>query len=162
MPRKRIIDPEFWLDEIIGKLDYKTMLLYIGLWNLADSEGIVENNEEKIKIQIFPYKRGAISKNLQKLIDLKRLELYEIDKKKYLWIKNFIKHQKIDYPTYKYPLSENIRQEIANIRRALATNREGRDELIEKRNSSSKKFIPGSGKLDYLGNILKDKKYGQP
>ena len=112
MARKRIIDPEFWLDEKIGKLDYKTMLLYIGLWNLADSNGIVENNEEKIKIQIFPYKKGGtIDKNLQKLVDLGKLHSYKVDKKRYFLIKNFKKYQKESHPTYKYPLPNKSKKE---------------------------------------------------
>ena len=104
MPRKRIIDPDFWVDEIIGKLDFKTMLLYIGLWNLADSEGIIEDSEEKIRVQLFPYKKHTkITKSIKALIDFGKLIPYEVDGKKYLLIKNFKKWQKESHPTYKYP-----------------------------------------------------------
>ena len=108
MARKRIIDPEFWVDEVIGKLDFKTMLVYIGLWNLADSEGIVENCEEKIKVQLFPYKKTSLKKSLEMLIELGKLIPYEVNKKKYLLIKNFKKWQKESHPSYKYPKPPNI------------------------------------------------------
>ena len=101
--RKRIIDPEFFLDEEISHIDYKTRLLYIGLWTLADSNGILEDNESKIRVQIFPYQRSNISKNLQTLIRLHKLVPYEVDKKKYLLVKNFKKWQKESHPTYTHP-----------------------------------------------------------
>ena len=108
--RKRLIDPNFWTNGIIGKLDYKTQLLYIGLWNLADSNGIVENDEDRIKVSIFPYKRSPISRNIQKLVELKKIIPYEVDKKKYLLIKNFKKWQKESHPTYSYPVPPNFQK----------------------------------------------------
>ena len=118
MARRRIIDPDFWIDDTIAKLDYKTMLLYIGLWNLADSNGVVENNEEKIRVQIFPYKKTSVVKSLETLVGLKKLIPYEVDKKKYFVIKNFKKWQKESHPAYKYPppptKEENLPQEQRN------------------------------------------------
>jgi len=55
MARIRTIKPQFWTDEKIGNLPMGARLLFIGLWNLADDEGIVLWNAAYIKGQLFPY-----------------------------------------------------------------------------------------------------------
>ena len=104
MARARIITPDFWLDEELAKTSERTRLIYIGLWNFADCNGIIENNTEKIRVQIFPYQKIDIKKNLDELIKLKKIIPYMIEKKDYFWIKNFRKYQKLKNPYYKYPI----------------------------------------------------------
>jgi len=152
MPRKRQLDPDFWKDGEISHLKDKIKLFYLGTWNFADDHGVIPNKPQELRVQIFPYNpQVKIEKYIEELINCGKendkngwgkLVSYEVDKKKYLWIKNFLKHQKIDYPTYKYPISESIQQEIASIQRDLATNRESRVEKNRVELPEYKKFNP--------------------
>ena len=146
MARKRQIDPLFWIDGDLSKISDKAKLLYIGLWNFADDNGVIPNNPYEIKGAIFPHSQVKIDKNIDELIKINKLIPYEVEGKQYLWIKNFIKHQKIDYPAYKYPLSESVRGELARIRRGLAKSRESRVELNRESKGLLNKFFPIRGR----------------
>ena len=111
MPRKRIIDPDFWIDEIVGKWDFKTMLVYIGLWTLADSNGILEDNTERTQKQLFPYKKTKIDKSMQILKESDKVCPYRAQGKNYLLIKNFKKWQKETHPSFKYPTPNSFKKE---------------------------------------------------
>ena len=54
MARKRMIDPQFWCDEKMMTLSHSARLLFIGLWNFCDDEGIHKNSDLKLKAEIFP------------------------------------------------------------------------------------------------------------
>jgi len=98
MPRKRMIDPEFWSDEEIGSWSFISRLCYIALWNFADDEGRFKANEALLKAQIFPYDDDIDFKAIK--IDLdKKVCWYEHDSLQYGYIRNFKKYQRIDRPT---------------------------------------------------------------
>lgn len=109
MPRKRIIDPEFWLNGEIAKISDKARLTYIGLWNFADDQGVIEFDPQKIRAQIFPYNpQIKMEKYLKELIDIKKLLPFEAESKKYLFIKNFQKYQtRLVHPSFRYPSYPN-------------------------------------------------------
>ena len=72
MARKRLIDPEFWLDEEISKISDRAKLLYIGMWNFADDSGVLEDIPEKIRVQVFPYDpKTEVKILLKELKDIK-------------------------------------------------------------------------------------------
>jgi len=98
MPRKRMIDPEFWSDEEIGNWSLGARLLYIGLWNFADDEGRFKADIRLLKSQIFPYDKRIIMTSLMQEIAIK-VQLYEHNGAHYGFIMNFKKHQRIDRPT---------------------------------------------------------------
>ena len=50
-----MIDPEFWSDEKTGSLSFSARLLFIGMWNYADDDGIIKARPEYLKSSIFPY-----------------------------------------------------------------------------------------------------------
>ena len=54
MARKRMIDPQFWCDEKMMVLSHSARLLFIGLWNFCDDQGIHKNSDLKLKAEIFP------------------------------------------------------------------------------------------------------------
>ena len=105
MARRRVIDPEFWLDEDLAKLTPYARLLYIGLWNICDDNyATFPDRPDWIKIQIFPYEEVDTHKLLDELSTSTRILPFEYDKKKYWFIKNFFKYQRIDRPSApKYP-----------------------------------------------------------
>lgn len=55
MARRRMIDPKFWGDETIGKLEPQERLFYIGLFSLADDEGRICGSPGYLRSQIYPY-----------------------------------------------------------------------------------------------------------
>lgn len=98
MARKRIIDPEFWSDQEIGFWSFEARLLYIGTWNFADDEGRFKSHSSLLKSQIFPYDLKINIELLKKEIATK-IQWYMVNKMEYGFIRNFLKHQRIDRPT---------------------------------------------------------------
>lgn len=104
MARKRIIDPDFWVDEQIAELPFEGRLLYIGLWNFVDDQGVIPFKPKQIRAQIFPYDPDIdICCLLNQLIKMGKLIVYDANGEKYLYVRNFSRHQSIKRPTYKYP-----------------------------------------------------------
>jgi len=98
MPRKRMIDPEFWSDEEIGQWPYVARLFYIGLWNFADDEGRFKAHPSLLKSQIFPYD-STININKLKGIVKTKIQWYSSNDSQYGHVRNFLKYQRIDRPT---------------------------------------------------------------
>jgi len=122
MARKRIIDPEFWSDEEIGKWSFSTRLFYIGLWNFADDEGRFKAHNDLLKAQIFPYDKKVDIEKLKKELNSK-IQWYEIDGCQYGFICNFLKHQRIDKPTKsKLPIPPPFPDNSSNNPRILPPN----------------------------------------
>lgn len=98
MARKRIIDPEFWTDQEIGFWSFKARLFYIGLWNFSDDEGLLKAHDALLKAQIFPYELTIDIPSLKKEI-ADKVQWYEVNGQQYGYIRNFLRHQRIDKPS---------------------------------------------------------------
>jgi hypothetical protein len=99
MGRIRTIKPEFWLSEDMASATREARLLAIALLNYVDREGRCEDRPARIKAALFPYETDRdfdIESNLSELASPKvdYLVRYEVGGKKYLQIKNFLKHQR--------------------------------------------------------------------
>ncbi|MEN3012865.1 MAG: hypothetical protein ABDH34_08340 [Dictyoglomus thermophilum] len=98
----RQIKSDFWTDSDILKLKRDIRLFYIGLWQIAEDSGCLEDDPFTIKIILFPSPSDnditieTINSFIETLVKLGKLVRYEVDGKKYLFIKNFHKHQKIN------------------------------------------------------------------
>jgi uncharacterized phage protein (TIGR02220 family) len=121
--RKRMIDPEFWSDEDIGKWTHSARLLYIGLWNFADDTGRFKANSMLLKSQIFPYDKNIDIDKLK--IELgSKIKWYGSNGSSYGYINNFSKYQKIDRPTpSKLPDPEALVEDSSSCKRGLVPNR---------------------------------------
>lgn len=100
MARKRVIDPEFYLDDKLATCDFDTRIFFIGTWNFADDYGVIENNILKLKAQIFPYDDVDVIKMRDQLIKIGRLSLFTANGKEWLHIVNFLKWQKVEKPSF--------------------------------------------------------------
>jgi hypothetical protein len=98
MARIRSVKPEFWTDEKIIKLSIPARLFFIGLWNFADDNGVLENKPLQLKIRIFPMDNVKIKPLLEELINLNIIISYEVEGESFLWIKHLNRHQIIDRP----------------------------------------------------------------
>jgi hypothetical protein len=99
MARIRTIKPDFWTDEKLTECSLSARLLFIGLWNFADDNGNLVASAKKIKMQIFPADNIDCQPLLNELIAQGVLIEYSVNCDKYLNIKNFSKHQKINRPS---------------------------------------------------------------
>jgi hypothetical protein len=96
MARIRTVKPEFWSDGDMLKLSRDSRLFYIGLWNFADDNGVLEYDTVSLKARIFPVDRIDITKLLEELEGIGKILVYEVENKRYLLIKNLVNHQVID------------------------------------------------------------------
>ena len=126
MPRKRMIDPEFWSDEEIGSWPPIAKLFYIGLWNFSDDNGRFKAHRRMLYAQIFPYSipRNITFCKLKQLLGNK-VVWYEVEGLQYGHLRNFNKHQRIDRPTPSKlppPPKVKIDEPSTNTRQQLAPN----------------------------------------
>lgn len=95
-----MIKPDFFSDGKIASCSPLSRLLFIGSWVFADDAGNLDRDAIQLKCQIFPADNFDIEPLIHELIGRGLLLEYEAsDGTKYLHIKNFLKHQKIKYPT---------------------------------------------------------------
>lgn len=109
MARIRTVKPEFWTSEQIVQCSPNARLLFIGLMNFADDNGVHPDKPMRIKMQVFPgdtFGHDDIDAMLKELDAAGLLTRYKADGDYYLLITGFTKHQKIDQPSYKYPLPD--------------------------------------------------------
>lgn len=107
MPRNRMIKSEFWTSEQVISCSPMARLLFIGLWNFADDNGVHPASFVKIKAEVFPGDNidiSEIKKWITELIQQCLLIEYVINEKTYWIVTGWKIHQKIDKPTYRYPM----------------------------------------------------------
>lgn len=98
MARIRTIKPEFWTDERVGECSPNARLLFLGTLNFADDHGGIERSAKQLKAQVFPYDTVDCEPLVQELLAAGLLVEYEAGGKKYLHIKGFRVHQKVEKP----------------------------------------------------------------
>ena len=69
MARIRTIKPEFWTDKKIIRLSRDARLFFIGLWNFADDNGVLEADPLQLKAWIFPVDPDIGIEEIEKLIN---------------------------------------------------------------------------------------------
>ena len=139
MARRRMIDPEFWLDEKLAKVSPHARLLYIGLWNICDDHhATLPNRPEWIKIQVLPYESVSIPQLLKELSDIKVIVLFTFEGEEYWYLKNFFKYQKVEKPSRsKYPEYTNSRVVVGE---ESVTSR-SKDKLSKEKISEGKEMV---------------------
>lgn len=134
MPRIRTIKPSFWKDQKLGRLKRDVRLMYIGLWNLADDEGVVCADCFIIKSELFPFDEDlrvkTISDWIAQLIKALMIIPFTFSGESYYVIRTFKAHQSINRPLESKIPSEII-QEVKtehslNTHGALTAGKEGK------------------------------------
>lgn len=119
MSRIRTIKPEFWTSEDIVECSTNARLMFIGIWNFCDDNGVHPYSPKSLKMQIFPgdeFTLGDIEKWLVELIKNNLIRTYHIDDKRYFIVTGW-HHQKIDRPNPKYPLPDKFDEYSTNEQR---------------------------------------------
>lgn len=100
--RRRMLSPEFFTDPDVVAMDAFGRLFYQGLWCVADDSGCFELNLLYLKMKIFPgdsITNETLQGYITSLTLSHKLIHYQTSGKKYAWIKNFHKHQRLDNPS---------------------------------------------------------------
>ncbi len=98
MARIRTIKPDFWTSEQVVGCSIAARLMFIGLWNFCDDNGVFCGTARTIKMKVFPgddYSLNDIEMLKSELVDCGLLEDYEVDQIHYLYVTGWTKHQKI-------------------------------------------------------------------
>ena len=99
--RNRMIKKEFWNSERILSISIPERLLFIGMWNIADDEGILKNSPLQLKATIFPVDShitlGVVEEYVKNMMGVGLIQL-NLDET-LIKIKKWKDHQRIDKPT---------------------------------------------------------------
>lgn len=99
MARIRTIKPEFWTDETLAECSPIARLLFVAALNFADDNGNLERSSRQLKAQAFPYDSIDCEPLVLEMIGTGLVIEYQVADRKYLHIKGFLTHQKIDRPS---------------------------------------------------------------
>lgn len=103
MPRIRTIKPQFWLDEPLWKVSRDARLTYIGLWNLADDNGVFEYRPARIKNQLFPEDADITADDIQEWLNeiegIGKFGRFTHNSKQFGYIFGFPEHQVVKNPS---------------------------------------------------------------
>lgn len=103
MPKYRTIKPKFWDDIKLSKVTRDARLTFIGMWNFADDLGVIMYELSWLKSKIFPYDKIEFSELdiwINELFSEKIVIQIDFSAEKFIFIPNFLKHQKIEKPNY--------------------------------------------------------------
>lgn len=101
-----MIKPEFWISDDITSCSIQARLLFVGLWNFCDDNGVHPHNVRTIKMEVYPGDNFCfedIETMITELVDNDLLIIFDAGGREYLKVKNWNKHQRIDRPKNKYP-----------------------------------------------------------
>ena len=107
--RNRILQKTFWTSEEILELELHERLLFLGMTNYADDEGIIKTSPKALKAKIFPADNISIEKLEKALLKMRGLGLiaFNIDGTLCRFV-SWHDHQKINRP---YPSKFNFVEE---------------------------------------------------
>lgn len=99
-----MIDPNFWVDEKLGRVPREARFTFMGCISQSDDEGRLQGHPALLKSLIFPYDTDITHDDmkdwLHQLASEKLITMYEVDGQSYIQLPNFAKHQTINKKTY--------------------------------------------------------------
>ncbi|GAI97406.1 unnamed protein product, partial [marine sediment metagenome] len=102
MPRRRMIDPDFWNDGRVKRLSPTERLLFIGMVSHADDEGRLLADPAFLRSKIFPYDDFTLE-DIKSMRDHiletnPNLQLYQNAGEDYLYFRKWPRYQKPSHP----------------------------------------------------------------
>ncbi|WP_131779195.1 hypothetical protein [Legionella bozemanae] len=113
-----MIKSEFWTSEQVMSCSPLARLMFIGLWNFADDNGIHPASYKKLKAEVFPYDDYTLEEIqswISELIQQRLLHEYTAEGQAYWRVTGWNRHQKINKPTYRYPVEPCLTTPIKTI-----------------------------------------------
>jgi hypothetical protein len=100
--KRRMFTPDFFTDEeLVERMDITGRMFYLGTWSAAEDSGVFLLSPLSLKMKLFPgddISGDEIQAYIDTLIEMKKVVPFEIGGKKYGWLRNFHRHQKLDNP----------------------------------------------------------------
>ncbi len=98
----RQINGDFWSDpDLIYELTREQRMFFIGVTQLAEDSGCLEYDLRSMKILLYPADNDItpdiLKEWVEKLVKMEKLIAYEVEGKRYLFVKNFHKHQSLKF-----------------------------------------------------------------
>ena len=157
-----MIHPDIWTDEkFLSLKNDEARLLFIGMMNFANDEGIFKDKIISIKAQVLPLsttKLGLIEDYISNMLELRLLEKgHDIDGTKLLRFKNWHTYQKINHATpskytfTKEEIDDSIRTKVELSEDSSRTTSQSNiiKNSINKNNISTKKNLEKTTKQDF-------------
>lgn len=91
--RARSIKPGFFTNEDLADVGPLGMLLFEGLWCMADREGRLEDRPRQIRAQVLPYFEADANQLLGALASRGFIVRYQAGSRRFIQIVNWLKHQ---------------------------------------------------------------------
>lgn len=159
MPRNRMIKPDFWNDEKLGKEPEAVQLTFIGTWNFSDDYGVVRANPVWLKNQIYPYKENlridAFSKWLEALEKNGMLIKFSVRGEQFYYIRTFRLHQSVEKPSKSRNCTE---EELINCLKSLGYEKQSDNSWLKvgEQSGSSRGVVGDEVKRSISISISKD------
>jgi hypothetical protein len=93
LPRTRYLKPDFFDDVALCELKPLARLLFAGLWCWADREGRLVDEPVRFKKNILGYDSCNVPALLDDLMATGHIVRYESGGRRFIWVRNFKKHQ---------------------------------------------------------------------
>jgi hypothetical protein len=126
MARIRTVKPTFWTDDKVTSVCRDARLMFIGIWNFAGDDGLIEDKPRQIKLLIFPgdddLSVDDIARLIGYLVEVGLMDRYVTPdgETTYLHVRHWVRHQRVDRPSKGVVDLADLQ-----IRRGLASPREG-------------------------------------
>lgn len=104
MARIRTIKPEFFKSLTLAKVSRSARLTFIGLWTYVDDNGVGLDNDRLIAAELYALDEDpleafrSVAEDLASLSAVGVITRYEAGGRHYLFITNWVEHQKISHP----------------------------------------------------------------
>ena len=98
MSRDRKLPSDFWTWEAVIDCSLRARLLFLGLWNFADSHGVQPLRPRTIRLQVFPgddITDEAVRDVIDELVQRKLLRLYVVHEQEYIEIADWALFQRV-------------------------------------------------------------------
>lgn len=105
MARIRSIKPEFWTSEQVADCSPIARLLFVGMWNFCDDQGVHPASAKRLKMEVFPadpFTTEQIEEWIDELREAQLITEYTAEGQEF-WAVTGWHHQKIEKRTNKYP-----------------------------------------------------------
>lgn len=106
MARIRSVHPGLWTDEAFVTVSPPARLLFIGLWNEADDQGVFEWKPITLKMRLAPADAVDTTALLNELLVRQMIMRFQNGEKTYGAIRNFRRYQRPEKPKAVHPLPD--------------------------------------------------------
>lgn len=116
MARNRMVKADFWVSEQIVSCSRDARLLFIGLWCFCDDAGVHPASLKRLKMEVFPgdnCSENDIKDWLGELLQHGLIREYAVQENLYWIVTGWRNHQKIDKPTYRFPVPQSELKEVS-------------------------------------------------